>query len=138
MGLRSWLASCFAGKSLGQRGEIAAARYLKRHGYHILAQSHDSPLGEIDIIAVDQRTVVFVEVKTRRSTDTGHPADAIDQNKQRRITQSALAYLKAHRLLSNAARFDVIAITWPGDTRSPKIEHYRNAFEPVGEGQFFR
>ena len=98
---------------------------------------HDSPLGEIDIIAVDDRTVVFVEVKTRKSDDAGHPADAIDTAKQRRMTQAALAYLKSHRLLQNAARFDVVAITWPVDSSWPTIEHYRNAFSPTGAGQFF-
>ena len=72
--LRGWLATRFPPKSLGQLGEDAAARYLKRLGYKILARGHDSRLGELDIIAVDSRTIVFVEVKTRRSTQAGHPA----------------------------------------------------------------
>ena len=122
---------------MGQRGEDAAARYLKRKGYHILARHVDSPLGELDIIAVDNRTVVFVEVKTRTSTDAGHPAEAIDERKERRMTQAALAYLKSQRLLQYAARFDVVAITWPAGARHPAIEHIENAFEPVGRGQFF-
>lgn len=138
MGLRSWLAGRFpAKKSLGRRGEDAAARYLKRKGYHILARGVDSPLGELDIIAVDDRTIVFVEVKTRRSNEAGHPAEAIDPRKERRMTQAALAYLKAQGLLKYAARFDVVAITWPADSRRPAIEHYQNAFSPTGFGQFF-
>ena len=137
MGLRAWLSERFSKKSLGQRGEDAAARYLKRQGYRILARGLDSRLGELDIIAVDGRTIVFVEVKTRRTSDAGHPAEAIDDRKQRRMTQAALAYLKAERLLNYAARFDVVAITWPEKTRHPVIEHYKNAFSPVGLGQFF-
>jgi putative endonuclease len=66
MGLRSWIAARRRPKSLGERGELAAARFLKRLGYHILARHLDLPLGELDIIAVDGRTVVFVEVKTLR------------------------------------------------------------------------
>ena len=124
-------------KSLGDRGEDAAARYLKRQGMRILERGHDSKLGELDIIAVDGRTVVFVEVKTRSSDDAGHPAKAIDDRKQRRMTQAALAYLKSKRLLQTAARFDVVAVTWPESARKPLIEHYKNAFAPVGAGQFF-
>jgi putative endonuclease len=138
MGLRAWLAGRFSGtKSLGDRGEEAAARYLKRQGYRIVERGHDSRLGELDIIAVDGRTVVFVEVKTRASSDAGRPADAIDANKQRRMTQSALAYLKSKRLLENAARFDVVAVTWSADAKRPDIEHFQNAFAPIGAGQFF-
>jgi putative endonuclease len=137
-GLRGWLnRRVFRKKSLGQRGEDAAARYLKRHGLRIIERGHDSPLGEIDIIAIDDRAVVFVEVKTRTSGDAGHPTEAIDATKQRRMTQAALAYLKSKRLLQNPARFDVVAVTWPVDARKPIIEHYKNAFAPTGSGQFF-
>ncbi len=135
--IRDWFARRFPKKSLGDRGEEAAARFLKRQGFHILARSLDSPLGELDIVAVDGRTVVFVEVKTRRSDDAGRPSEAIDQRKEQRMTQAALAYLKSNRLLNYAARFDVVAITWPDDTQRPTIEHFRNAFSPVGAGQFF-
>jgi len=61
--IREWVAKRFPAKSLGDRGEDAAAKFLKRLGFHILARSLDSPLGELDIVAVDGRTVVFVEVK---------------------------------------------------------------------------
>jgi putative endonuclease len=137
MGLRTWLAERFRAGPLGRRGEDAAARYLKRQGYRILARHVDSPLGELDIIAVDGRTIVFVEVKTRSSTEAGHPADAIDERKERRMTQAALAYLKAQGLLKYSARFDVVAITWPAHARRPTIEHYQNAFAPTGFGQFY-
>jgi putative endonuclease len=135
--LRDWLGKKVARKSLGDRGEDAAARYLKKKRYRIVERGHDSALGEIDIIAVVGRTIVFVEVKTRTSSDAGHPSEAIDSFKQRRMTQAALAYLKAKRLLGYAARFDVIAVTWPENSARPQIEHYANAFAPVGFGQFF-
>jgi putative endonuclease len=122
---------------LGQRGEDAAARHLNWLGYHILARHCRSRLGELDLVAVDGRTVVFVEVKTRRSTDAGHPTEAIDADKQRRLTRAAVAYLKSEGLLNYAARFDVVAIIWPAASRRPAIEHYQNAFEPPGQGQFF-
>jgi putative endonuclease len=138
MSLREWLTEKFSvKKSLGQRGEDAAAKFLKRKGYRLLARHFDSRLGELDIVAVDGRTVVFVEVKTRATTEAGHPTEAIDERKQRRMTQSALAFLKANRLLEEAARFDVVAITWPQDAASPTIEHFENAFSPVGVGQFY-
>jgi putative endonuclease len=137
MGLRSWIASRRQPKSLGERGEQAAARYLKRLGYHILARHLDLPLGELDLIVVEGRTVVFVEVKTRASNSAGHPADAIDDRKQQRMTQAALAYLKSHRLLDHASRFDVVAVTWTADAKQPTIEHIVDAFPAVGRGQFF-
>jgi putative endonuclease len=91
----------------------------------------------MDLVAVDGRTIVFVEVKTRQSHDAGHPADAVDAEKQRRLTRLALAYLKQHDLLDCPARFDVVAVTWPSDAKRPAIEHYPNAFEAVGIGQMF-
>ncbi len=90
-----------APKTLGQRGEAAAARYLKRLGYIIVARSSHIRRGEIDLIAVDGRTIVFVEVKTRVSHDAGHPAEAVDRDKQHRLTRLAMVYLKRHHLLEN-------------------------------------
>lgn len=141
MGLRDQLARLLSRlrpkRTLGQRGEAAAATFLKRLGYVIVARSDRGRLGEIDLIAVDGRTVVFVEVKTRSSHDAGHPAEAVDEQKQRRLTRLALTFLKRHELLDHAARFDVVAVTWPTPQVTPTIEHYRNAFEPSGRGQWF-
>ncbi len=123
--------------SLGQRGEAAAAKYLKKLGYKLLAQSSRNKLGELDLIALDGNRIVFVEVKTRRSTDAGHPSEAVDQKKQAKITTLALAYLKRHRMLDQPTRFDVIAITWPSDDGEPKIEHYKNAFEATGRNSMY-
>ncbi len=137
MSIRSWLADRFGPKSLGRRGEDAAARYLKRHGYRIIARGVRSRLGELDIVAADARTVVFVEVKTRSSGGAGHPTEAIDAVKQQRMTRAALAYLKGHGLLECRARFDVVSVLWPEGARRPEIELYRDAFPAAGEGQLF-
>ena len=96
--------------------------------------------GELDLVAVERRTIVFVEVKTRRSDAAGHPLEAVSAGKQRRLTRAALAYLRRHELLECAARFDVVAVIWPPDTnrwRRPQIFHVRNAFEPPGTQQMF-
>ena len=135
--LRTKVAAWLSPKSLGRRGEDAAAKFLRKLGYVIVARGHRDRIGEIDLIAVDGRTVVFVEVKTRTSQDAGHPAEAVDDDKQRRLTKLALAYMKRHDLLECSARFDIVAITWPSAKAAPKIEHFKNAFEPVGvQGMF--
>jgi putative endonuclease len=117
--------------SLGQLGEREAARFLKKQGMHIVARGERGKLGEIDLVAVDKRTLVFVEVKTRTTHDAGHPADAVDHHKQRQLTRAAQGFLKRHDLEENAARFDIIAVTWPDAKKKPVIEHYRHAFEAV-------
>ena len=137
MPLRSWLANWFPPKSLGRRGEDFAARYLKRLGYHIVGRQVDLRVGELDIVAVDGRTVVFVEVKTRSSDAAGSPAEAVDDLRQERLTRAALTYLKSHGLLEYSARFDVVALTWQEGARTPTVEHIRDAFPAVGRGQFF-
>ncbi len=122
---------------LGRRGENAAARHLNRKGYIIVARGHRGAIGEIDLVAAQGRTVVFVEVKTRTSQDAGHPADAVDDEKQRRLTRLALSYMKRHDLMECAARFDVVAVTWPEKNGRPQIEHFESAFEAVGfEGMY--
>ena len=131
------LSGTSARQPLGQRGEAVAARYLKRLGYRIVARGERDRLGELDLVAIDQRTVVFVEVKTRQSLDRGHPAEAVDLRKQQRLTRLALAYLKRHDLLEVAARFDVVAVLWPLEDRRPQVEHFRNAFQPAGQWQMF-
>jgi putative endonuclease len=128
--LRSTLG--LAPRTLGQRGEDEAARYLRRLGYKIVARGSRSHLGELDLVAVDGQTVVFVEVKTRESTSGGHPADAVTADKQRRLTRLGLSFLKRHGLLEYPARFDVVAITWPADARRPTIEHIAGAFAATG------
>jgi putative endonuclease len=122
---------------LGLRGEREAARFLRRLGYLTIAKGHRDRIGELDLVVVDGRTVVFVEVKTRRSQDATHPSEAVDADKQRRLTRLALNYIKRHDLLDYPVRFDVVAITWPENARRPLIEHFKNAFEPPGDWQIF-
>jgi putative endonuclease len=119
----------FPMQSLGQRGERAAVEFLKRLRYKVLHRGYRILGGELDIVAVDGRTIVFVEVKTRASHDAGHPTEAVDTHKQKQLTQLALAYLRRYQLLDCRARFDVIAITWPSGQKRPTIEHIKNAFE---------
>ncbi|HZL89211.1 MAG TPA: YraN family protein [Pirellulaceae bacterium] len=135
--ITGWLRQWTAPKSLGRRGEEAAARYLRKLGYVIVARGHRDKIGEIDLIAVDGRTVVFVEVKTRTGDLKGTPAEAVDHDKQKRLTKLALSYMKRHDLLDCKARFDVVAVTWPEKSRTPKIEHIKDAFEAVGMDGLF-
>jgi putative endonuclease len=132
-----WWARTRRPKSLGYLGERAAEKLLRRCGYRIVARGSRLPSGELDLVAVDGRTVVFVEVKTRSSQHCGHPEDAVDENKQRRLTRAALSYLKRHGLLEYPSRFDVVAVDWPASSKKPRALHYKNAFEAIGsEGLF--
>lgn len=124
-------------RSLGEKGERAAARYLEERGFTIVARGLRDRLSEIDLIAVEGRTVVFVEVKTRASADHGRPEEAVDREKQQRLTRAALAFLKKKKLLQHAARFDVIGIVWPDEKSPPAITHIRNAFQATGRDSFF-
>lgn len=121
----------------GNRGERLAAKHLKRNGFRILKRQYRNRLGELDLIARDGDAVVFVEVKTRKSTAAGDPTEAITHAKQKKMTQLALAFLKRYNLLECRARFDVVAIVWPEGDGEPELTHYRNAFEPIGDGQMF-
>lgn len=129
---------------LGLRGEQAAARMLRQKGLRVIEHGAADRRGEIDLIAIDRRdtggpSVVFVEVKTLGTTKPGHPADRVDAEKQRRITQAALRFLSRQRMLNHRARFDVVAVWWPQqETLMPqRIKHYESAFEAVGSGQFY-
>jgi putative endonuclease len=136
--ISAWWQRAFPKKTLGQRGEAAAAKYLRKKGYKIIALGDRlKHRDELDIVAYRGKTIVFVEVKTRVSADVGHPAEAVDAAKQRRLTKLAVTFLKRHRLLDYSARFDVIAITWPEGQKKPTIEHIENAFEAAGNWEFF-
>ncbi len=127
----------FWNKLFGDRGERAAAKYLKRQGFRIVSRNYATPWGEIDIVALDGATIVFVEVKTRQSIAAGHPFEAVNREKQSKLTRMALVYLKKYKLLEHPARFDVVSIIWPEGSRHPEITHFQNAFEAVGKWQFF-
>jgi putative endonuclease len=115
-------------RSVGERGESIAEAYLRGQGFVILEKNYRGRTGEIDIVAREGDTIVFVEVKARRNLAYGPPQLAVTPFKQRQISRTALTWL-AHRKKANAiARFDVIAILVP-DHEVPQIEHIRNAFD---------
>jgi putative endonuclease len=119
----------------GTRGERAAARFLRRLGYRILARNYVCPLGELDLVALDHDCVVFVEVRSTETDDAGRPAESVDLYKQKRLTNLALHFLKQHRLLGRPARFDVLAVSWPANQPEPDVVHHPNAFQAVGRFQ---
>lgn len=115
---------------LGRRGEDAAAAYLRSLGYRIVGRRERVLRGDIDIVALDGRTVVFVEVRTRSDTAHGHPAETVGGQKQRRVAELAAAYIRRHRLEDCHVRIDVVAVTLSAAARArPVVEHYQNAFE---------
>ena len=114
-------------QQFGRRSENLAVWYLKKIGYKIIEQNYRTPLGEIDIIAKEKKTIVFVEVKSRQSIRYGNPKWAVTPRKQRKISMVALQYLKSTRQTDARARFDVVAITSNRD--EPQIEVVKNAFE---------
>jgi putative endonuclease len=99
-------------KSLtGKEGEKIAAAFLKKNGYQISDTNFRCPLGEIDIIARENKTIVIVEVKTRKSNKLGYPEQAVGIKKQKKMSQLALWYLQKRKIFNVAIRFDVVAIT---------------------------
>ena len=115
-----------ARQSLGKMGEELAARALEQRGYTILARNYRTPIGELDIIARDRRHLLFVEVKTRRTTAFGVPAEAVGPHKQRQIARAARWYLAAAGDHGLQPRFDVIAVIL--NRGEPVINHITNAF----------
>lgn len=115
--------------SLGEAGERAAVKYLRKKRYQVVETNVTTPVGEIDIVAVDGRVIVFVEVKTRRSTQKGEPWEAVDLTKRKKLLHLAEAYMKREDLSDQKARFDIVAITWIENTASPTIEHLIDAFD---------
>jgi putative endonuclease len=125
----------FWNRVFGDRGERAASRFVRKTGMRVILRGYRTAYGEIDLVARDGDTLVFIEVKARRH---GQPAEAVTPEKQRRLTLAALEFLKRHHLLDQRCRFDVIAIVWPDTRKLPQIEHLQDAFEAVGRGQMFR
>lgn len=95
---------------LGKQGEDLACRYLQSHGYRILQRNFKIRYGELDIIAIIDKTLVFVEVKTRIGKEFGLPEEAVTPRKLREVTQTALLYKSLHPELPEALRIDVIGI----------------------------
>ncbi|MFA6613351.1 MAG: YraN family protein [Endomicrobiia bacterium] len=107
---------------IGKNYEQIAVKYLKGLGYKIIEQNYRLlPIGEIDIIVKDKKTLVFVEVKFRQNKDYGNPSEFVNKSKQLKITKTALYYIKINSVKSDI-RFDVISIC------NDDIEHIKNAF----------
>ena len=114
---------------LGRVGEKHAGRFLRRKRYRIVTRNYRCPAGEIDLVALDGKTIVFVEVKTRTDRQHADPQDAVNQSKQRRLSRSADFFLRQTGSEDRSCRFDVIAITRKDDTKV-EIEHIIDAFIP--------
>jgi putative endonuclease len=128
----NWLANLFkrpapVKDALGDRGENVAARFLRNLGYKIIMRNFRCDLGEIDIIAREGKTLVFVEVKTRAYDDPS-PEDQVNPEKRQQIQKAAKYYLSRYGFPQPPARFDVIAIVWPTG-REPMIRHTPSAFD---------
>ena len=93
---------------LGQKGEGLACKFLEQKGYRIISRNFKTSLGEIDIIAKDKETLVFIEVKTRESLQYGHPFEAVTRQKRRKIANVATLYLKKLKEIP-ACRFDIVS-----------------------------
>jgi putative endonuclease len=115
------------GQALGRAGEAAAEGYLQQLGYTVIARNYRCYRGEVDLVAIDDTTLVFVEVKTRSGKTCGSPLEAVDVRKQRRLAAAAQHFLVTQRCCDRFARFDVIGVLWRGGV--PEIEHVPNAFE---------
>lgn len=113
---------------LGQQGEIMAQSFLKEKGYQILHVNWRHRRTEIDIIAMDGDTLVFVEVKTRQTLLFGEPENAVDYRKQKHLIHAANAYVLKYRY-ENDARFDVVSVVI--EKNSSQINHLKDAFYPT-------
>ena len=107
----------------GTKGEIKACNYLKKKKYKILEVNYRNRLGQIDIIAQQKKTIVFIEVKSRSTLAFGRPSEAVDRRKQEKIKSVAMLYLIANKLTESQSRMDVIEMI--GDN---EINHIINAF----------
>ena len=115
-------------KPLGRRGEEAAREALKRSGYRILEQNYLCPLGEIDLVARQGRTLIFVEVKSESGGTGILPKDRVDARKQRKLLRLAQFYMKEKRIQGVSARFDVVQVRF-AEIGGPQVDIIPNAFD---------
>ena len=114
---------------LGKEGERIAEIFLRKKGYKLVERNYRCAAGELDLIMLDRRVIVFVEVKTRKGIGYGTPLEAVEVRKQQKMIYAAHFFLSAKKLSQREARFDVVGISWPG--AQPSVEHIENAFELV-------
>lgn len=113
----------------GRRGERVARTELERRGYAILATGFRTKCGEIDLVARDGATLVFVEVRTRRDGRCGTAAESVTRRKQLQVARMARAYLATEGGGDGPCRFDVVAIDYDGACSDPRIVVYQAAFD---------
>jgi len=116
--------------ALGRKGEEVAVDFLKKQGYRIIKRNYRCRAGEIDIVVEEGSSLVFVEVKSRRSTHFGLPEEAVSYEKRRHLTRVALGYLTHHRIKETKCRFDVVSVLM-NDHGVKEIRLIKNAFEAV-------
>ena len=113
--------------ALGRSGEEAAAAYLKKNKFRLVCRGFRFQRGEIDIIAYDRDTLIFIEVKTRRGAEFGPPEESVTPCKQRQIRRLAEAYLMLNNLGDVPCRFDILALS-PEGKRGYRVHHIPDAF----------
>ena len=116
-------------RSAGQEAERRAAQFLEGLGYKIRHRNYACRLGELDLVADDAGTCVFVEVRSRTGTALGHPLESITVEKRRRVIRSARLYLSESPPPATGYRFDVVAVTFDPEGGEPDLVHIPNAFE---------
>lgn len=123
----TYSAAQYSSSELGRRGEEAAANFLVRRGFEILHRNWECFAGEVDIVALQEDTICFIEVKTRSSIQKGFPSEAVDGRKRDRYERIAACYLKEFAHDDLRVRFDVISILALGENRA-FLRHHINAF----------
>ena len=114
-------------QDLGTWGETLALKEIKRLGYKCIARNYRCPLGEIDLIAKERDSLVFIEIKTRRGRSIGYAKEAISSRKKRQLSKVALAYMKSNDCYDVKSRFDVVVISLKDGKE--EIEVIQNAFD---------
>lgn len=120
-----------SGPGLGAKGEDTAAEALRRSGYKILEQNYRCALGELDLVALQGKTLVFVEVKSGLASSIP-PRERVNSRKRKKLIQIAMFYLKQKRMDGVSARFDVVEVDFPPAGGNPRVEIIPNAFELEG------
>ncbi len=121
-------------RAVGVEGERQAACFLKKQGYKIVTQNFRVPGGEVDIIARDGRTLVFVEVKARHGNRFGEPHWAVDLKKRQHLTLAAMVYMTRERVGEKACRFDLVFVETDAETKKSRFELIKNAFDAEIQG----
>jgi putative endonuclease len=111
----------------GRKGERIACRFLLRQGFDILARRYQGRSGELDIVAFEKETLVFVEVKTRSSRDFGEPYEFVDWQKQQILRRVADQFIADNDLGNYSYRFDIVSVLIPKES-CEQVALYRNAF----------